>query len=83
MHTSRATVLAITGTTLGQVNITEIECCGNQSIVAVLALNGFPTESIYPWIEENIEELIASQFAAAQKHINKDNVEELMLLFPD
>ncbi|MBI4027120.1 MAG: restriction endonuclease subunit S [Verrucomicrobia bacterium] len=79
----RTTVLAITGATLGQVSITEIECCANQSVVAVLASEQFSTEFIYPWIEENIEKLIASQTGGAQQHINKGNVEELCLLCPD
>lgn len=79
----RTTVLAITGATLGQVSITEIECCANQSVVAILASKQLPTEFIYPWIEENIEKLIASQTGGAQQHINKGNVEELALLCPD
>jgi type I restriction enzyme S subunit len=79
----RTTVLAITGATLGQVSITEIECCANQSVVAISASDEFPTEFIYPWIEENIEKLIASQTGGAQQHINKGNVEELALLCPD
>ena len=79
----RTTVLAITGATLGQVSITEIECCANQSVVAILASKEFPTEFIYPWIEENIEKLIASQTGGAQQHINKGNVDELVLLCPD
>ena len=79
----RTTVLAITGATLGQVSITEIECCANQSVVAIPASEQFPTEFIYPWIEENIEKLIASQTGGAQQHINKGNVEELALLCPD
>jgi type I restriction enzyme S subunit len=65
------------------VSITEIECCANQSVVAIPASEQFPTEFIYPWIEENIEKLIASQTGGAQQHINKGNVEELALLCPD
>ena len=79
----RTTVLAITGATLGQVSITEIECCANQSVVAIPASEQFPTEFIYPWIEENIEKLIASQTGGAQQHISKGNVEDLVLLCPD
>ncbi|TCV81060.1 restriction endonuclease subunit S [Sulfurirhabdus autotrophica] len=79
----RTTVLAITGATLGQVSITEIECCANQSVVAIPASEEFPTEFIYPWIQENIEKLISSQTGGAQQHINKGNVNELVLLCPD
>jgi type I restriction enzyme S subunit len=80
---SRTTVLAITGATLGQVSIAEIECCANQSVIAILASEQFPTEFIYPWIKENIGVLIASQTGGAQQHINKGNVDELLLLCPD
>ena len=52
-------------------------------MVAIPASEQFPTEFIYPWIEENIEKLIASQTGGAQQHINKGNVEELALLSPD
>jgi type I restriction enzyme S subunit len=79
----RTTVLAITGATLGQVSVTEIECCANQSVVAVPASDEFPTEFIYPWIEENIQELLASQTGGAQQHVNKGNVEALNLLCPN
>ena len=80
---SRTTVLAITGATLGQVSIAEIECCANQSVVAILASQEFPTEYIYHWIKENIEKLVASQTGGAQQHINKGNVEELFMLCPN
>lgn len=79
----RTTVLAITGATLGQVSITEIECCANQSVVAIPASEEFPTEFIYPWILENIDKLISSQTGGAQQHVNKGNVNELALLCPD
>ena len=79
----RTTVLAITGATLGQVSITEIECCANQSVVAIPGSEQFPTEFIYPWIGENIDKLVSSQTGGAQQHINKGNVEELALLCPD
>jgi type I restriction enzyme S subunit len=80
---ARTTVMAITGATLGQVSVTEIECCANQSVVAILGSEAFPTEFIYPWIDQNIQKLIASQTGGAQQHINKGNVEELPLLCPD
>jgi type I restriction enzyme S subunit len=79
----RTTVLAITGATLGQVSVSEIECCANQSVVAILSSEHLPTEFIYLWIKEHIEKLIASQTGGAQQHINKGNVEELALLWPD
>lgn len=79
----RTTILAITGATLGQVSVTEIECCANQSVIGVISSNQFPTEYIYPWINEKIGTLIASQTGGAQQHVNKGNVEDLPLLCPD
>jgi type I restriction enzyme S subunit len=82
MVPARTTVLAITGATLGQVSIVEIDCCANQSVVAIPASDALPTEFIYPWIKENIQKLVASQTGGAQQHINKGNVEELPILVP-
>jgi type I restriction enzyme S subunit len=78
----RTTVVAITGATLGQVSITEIATCANQSIVGVLGSEAIPSEYIYFWIKENIDRLIASQTGGAQQHINKNNVNELPILCP-
>ncbi len=79
----RTTILAITGATLGQVSVTEIECCANQSVIGIISSNQFPTEYIYPWVKEKIGILIASQTGGAQQHVNKGNVEDLPLLCPD
>lgn len=78
----RTTVLAITGATLGQVSLTEIECCANQSVVGVVGTDQIPSEFIYFWIRENINKLILSQTGGAQQHINKGNVNDLDLLCP-
>lgn len=71
------TVIAITGTTLGQVSLLEIASCANQSVVGVLQNDNVPYTFIYPFIKENILELISNQTGGAQQHINKQNVEAL------
>ena len=78
----RTTVIAITGATLGQVSLTEIATCANQSIVGVIGTDTLPGEFIYCWIKENIDRLIASQTGGAQQHINKQDVNELPTLIP-
>jgi type I restriction enzyme S subunit len=78
----RTTVIAITGATLGQVSITEIATCANQSVVGVPGTAAFPSEFIYFWVKENIDRLISSQTGGAQQHINKNNVNELPILCP-
>jgi len=75
-------VIAITGATLGQVSLTEIETCANQSIVGVIGTAQFPSEFLYFWVKNKIGDLLASQTGGAQQHINKNNVNDLRLLVP-
>jgi len=78
----RTTLLAITGATLGQVSLNEIECCANQSVVGIIGNDEIPSEYVYSWINQIIEKLIASQTGGAQQHINKGNVQEAHILLP-
>jgi type I restriction enzyme S subunit len=78
----RTTILAITGATLGQVSVTEIECAANQSVVGLLASGSMPTEFVYFWMLENIDLLIAKQTGGAQQHVNKGDVEDLKIMIP-
>lgn len=80
---ARTTVIAITGATLGQVSIVEIETCTNQSVIGLIQNEKFSTEYIYFWINFNIKKLISTQTGGAQQHINKGNVEDLHFLVPD
>lgn len=79
----KTTVLAITGATLGQVSLLEIDACANQSVVGVVPNAVLPYEFIYPFIIANIKELISHQTGGAQQHINKQNVENLRICMPD
>jgi len=78
----RTTIIAITGATLGQVSLLEIEACANQSIVGVLGSERIPNEFVYFWVKRNIEDLISWQTGGAQQHINKDNVNALRIVCP-
>ena len=78
----RTTVLAITGATLGQVSLTEIETSANQSVVGLVPNGGLPPEFVYLWVMETIDEIVARQTGGAQQHINKGNVEEQRVLSP-
>ena len=82
MLPSRTTIIAITGATLGQISVTEIAVCANQSIVGVLGTDTLPTEFLYFWISEHVDELLARQTGGAQQHINKNNINELPVLCP-
>jgi type I restriction enzyme S subunit len=79
---SRTTVIAITGATLGQVSLTEIATCANQSIVGVIGKAELPSEFLYFWVRSRISDLLASQTGGAQQHINKNNVNDLAVLVP-
>lgn len=79
----RTTIIAITGATLGQVSLTEIETCANQSIIGVIGTPVLPNEFIYFWVKENISRLVACQTGGAQQHINKNNVNDMVVLCPD
>lgn len=79
---TKTTVLAITGATLGQVSLLEIDTCANQSVIGVLENENAPYEFIFPFVKESIQELISHQTGGAQQHINKDNVESLSIVMP-
>ncbi len=79
---AKTTVLAITGATLGQVSLLEIDACANQSVVGIIPNDNLPYEYIYPLIKQNIAELISHQTGGAQQHINKQNVENLDIVIP-
>jgi type I restriction enzyme S subunit len=78
----RTTLLAITGATLGQVSLTEIECCANQSVVGISDKSLVYSEYIYLKINEIINNIIALAGGGAQQHINKDIVSSTEVLIP-
>ena len=81
---AKTTVLAITGATLGQVSLLEINSCANQSVVGIKENGQIPYTFIYPLIKSKIKELILMQTGGAQQHINKDNIQSLkIVLSPD
>lgn len=75
-------VLAITGATLGQVSLLEIDTCANQSVVGILETLEMPFTYLYPFINSAIAELLKLQTGGAQQHINKQNVESMTIRIP-
>ena len=75
------TVIAITGATLGQVSLLEIDSCANQSVIGVLC-NKFNKDFIYPLICYHISDLISKQTGGAQQHINMNDVKSLSIKIP-
>ena len=82
MLPKRSTLIAITGATLGQISINEIDVCANQSVIGIPPSDIISPEFVYLWINSNIKKLISSQTGGAQQHINKNNVEKHLILIP-
>jgi type I restriction enzyme S subunit len=76
------TVIAITGATLGQVSRMEIAACGNQSLVGVYSMDAALNDHLFFAILDQIEVLVRSATGGAQQHVNKANVEELLVKWP-
>ena len=77
-----ATLLAITGATLGQVSFLEIECSANQSVVGIIDPSGLRSEFLYLTMRNRIDELVARATGGAQVHINKDIVNAFEIVLP-
>ena len=76
-------VLAITGATLGQFSILLIDSCANQSVIGILENERLPYEYIYPFIRFELFELMRKQTGGAQMHINKQNVDDMLINVPE
>lgn len=76
-------VIAITGATLGQYSLLEIDTSFNQSVVGIKENQNLKKEFVYFWIANTIQNLISSQTGGAQQHINKQVVDNHKILVPD
>lgn len=82
MMPKRTTVIAITGATLGQVSLLEIEACANQSVVGIFDKEHFYNEYIYLKLCEIIQGIIRKSGGGAQQHINKNIINSEKILLP-
>jgi len=78
----RATVVAITGATLGQVARLEIEASGNQSLTGIWSDRESLNDWIYFAIQERMPEILGHATGAAQQHINKQVIDRLVIDVP-
>jgi type I restriction enzyme, S subunit len=76
------TVLAITGATLGQVSLLEIDTAANQSVVGVSDPSGLHSEWLYLTVSDRIEGIIRHASGGAQQHINKEIVNDVRVVLP-
>ena len=77
-----ATVVAITGATLGVVSRLGSPFAINQSVVAIAAADQALNTYLHYWMRSNIGTLVSSATGAAQQHVNKSNFEELDVEVP-
>lgn len=82
MMPTNATVLAITGATLGQVARLEIEASGNQSLIGIWHCDAAINDWIYFAVCHEIDELLKHATGAAQQHVNKAAVAALEIPMP-
>ena len=76
------TVIAITGATLGQISLLEIDTCANQSVIGIFSQK-YGKEYIYPLISYHLSDLIRKQTGGAQQHINMNDVKSLEIKIPN
>ncbi|BCD68813.1 restriction endonuclease subunit S [Nitratiruptor sp. YY09-18] len=76
------TVIAITGATLGQTSLLEIDSCANQSVVGIIPNERLCKEFVYLWAKFKIREIILNETGGAQPHINKNDINETELIIP-
>lgn len=79
---AKTTVIAITGATLGQISLLEIDSCANQSVIGIIPNINYPYEFVYPLISSILIDLLKHQTEGAQQHINKNNVESFKIICP-
>lgn len=77
----RTVLIAITGAIL--VSLSEIELCANQSVVGIYGSKELIQEYIYLFEVENVNQLISKMSGSAQQHVNKEIVENSLILVPD
>ncbi len=69
--------------TLGQVALLGIETSGNQSLVGVWSQDQYMTSWLHFALRASVGELMKSATGAAQQHVNKGNIADLMIPIPD
>ncbi|MGP9837192.1 restriction endonuclease subunit S [Arthrobacter sp. 179] len=76
------TLIAITGATLGKVARLEIEAAGNQSLVGAWSDRPDHNSWLHFAIRSEIPQLLRKATGAAQQHVNKQDVDSLLIPMP-
>ncbi|MGB4206182.1 MAG: restriction endonuclease subunit S [Bacteroidales bacterium] len=76
------TVIAITGATLGQISLLEIDTCANQSVIGILPNDRLGKEFVFFWVKYKLPDILLNETGGAQPHINKNDVNKAELILP-
>lgn len=76
------TVIAITGATLGQISLLEIDTCANQSVVGIIPNDRLGKSFVFFWVKFKLPDILLNETGGAQPHINKNDVNEAELVVP-
>jgi type I restriction enzyme S subunit len=86
---SSATELLPKGTTLLSITrhlrptVLAIDACANQSVVGIKEKNDIKYYFIYPYLKNEIRRLITLRTGAQQPHINKQTVDDSLIVIPN
>ena len=79
----RSTLVAITGATLGQISLNEIEVCTNQSVVGIIDEKNQYQLYLFLHLKKCITHLCNYASGGAQQHINKDIINKYKIVIPN
>jgi len=63
-------------------SILGIDACANQSVVGIKEMGDLKCYFLYPYLQNEIPRLMAMRSGAQQPHINKEIVDESLILIP-
>ena len=66
-----------------RISITGIETSGNQSVLGIIENEKIPCEFIYYWVEKMKDDIYSWATGGAQQHINKNNIDNTLILIPN
>jgi len=78
----KTVLIALTGATTGKVGFLELECSTNQSVVGILPNNNFIPEYLFYHLIFLRDKVLELKYGAAQPHINKGLVDNLLVVLP-
>lgn len=64
-------------------SILGIDACANQSVVGIMEKDDIKCYFLYPYLQNEIPRLMSMRSGAQQPHINKEIVDESMILIPN